>query len=144
MVVTVEGRFEGSKETRESGYWRRRAECLQQFRRRRLTPSQSACYFWPGSEAEIQHRRPFYYEKYNKTTPFKDRVAGVLEWLGRVEDRPSFITLYMESVDTEGHIYGPDSSENYKVAAAVSQVDNAVRMLFARNFCVGFMRKIFT
>jgi predicted AlkP superfamily pyrophosphatase or phosphodiesterase len=63
-------------------------------------------------------------------------VGGVLEWLGRVEDRPSFVTLYMESVDTEGHIYGPESSESYKVAAAVSQVDNAIRMIyiFIRSF----------
>ena len=84
----------------------------------------SACLFWPGSEAEIQGKRPSYYLKYDDKLDDAKRVDQVIAWLGLPpEQRPHFITLYYSNVDHAGHAYGPDSDE---VRAAVHHVDNMI------------------
>jgi predicted AlkP superfamily pyrophosphatase or phosphodiesterase len=48
----------------------------------------------------------------------------VLDWLRRpARIRPAFATLYFDTVDTEGHRFGPDSAE---VNAAVAEVDTRI------------------
>src|SRR6266849_2956773 len=55
----------------------------------------SASFFWPGSEAEIQGKRPSYYLHYDDKFPDEKRVEQVLAWLHLPpEQRPHFITLY--------------------------------------------------
>ncbi|MDQ5978860.1 MAG: hypothetical protein QG602_1834, partial [Verrucomicrobiota bacterium] len=41
----------------------------------------SACYFWPGSEAELQGRRPTYFRPFDKAIKAEQRVDGLLAWL---------------------------------------------------------------
>jgi alkaline phosphatase D len=87
----------------------------------------SACFFWPGSEADIQGVRPTYYMKYDAKFPNRARVEQVLRWLQLPPaQRPHFITLYFSDVDSAGHAHGPDSPE---VAAAVREVDDEVGRL---------------
>jgi alkaline phosphatase D len=87
----------------------------------------SACLFWPGSEAEIQGKRPSYYLKYDDKLDDAKRVDQVIAWLGLPpEQRPHFITLYYSNVDHAGHAYGPDSDE---VRAAVHHVDDMIGYL---------------
>jgi predicted AlkP superfamily pyrophosphatase or phosphodiesterase len=87
----------------------------------------SACFFWPGSEAEIQGTRPAYYLKYDEQLPNDLRVEQVLAWLRLpAERRPHLITLYFSDVDHAGHEYGPDNEE---VRAAVQAVDKEVGAL---------------
>ena len=87
----------------------------------------SACFFWPGSEANIQGTLPTYYMKYDAKFPNRKRVEQVLEWLQLpAERRPHFITLYFSDVDSAGHAHGPDSPE---VAAAVREVDDEIGRL---------------
>ena len=82
--------------------------------------SSRACFFWPGSEAEIQGARPSYYLKYNEKIPDDLRVS-VLAWLRLpAEQRP---TLYFSEVDHAGHEHGPDSEE---VRTAVQAVDKEI------------------
>src|SRR5580704_11287724 len=89
----------------------------------------AACFFWPGSEADIQGVRPAYYMKYDTKFPNRARVEQVLAWLrSPPERRPHFITLYFSDVDSAGHAHGPDSPE---VAAAVREVDDEVGRLVA-------------
>lgn len=84
----------------------------------------SACFFWPGSEAEIAGKRPSYYLKFDNKFDDKKRVEQVLAWLALPpEQRPHFITLYYSNVDHEGHEHGPDSDE---VRAAVHHVDDMI------------------
>ena len=72
----------------------------------------TACMFWPGSEAPIQGIRPSYFMPYDSSMAATARVDQVLTWLGfNSGERPQFITLYFEGVDTAGHSYGPDSVE---------------------------------
>jgi predicted AlkP superfamily pyrophosphatase or phosphodiesterase len=41
----------------------------------------SASYFWPGSELNVDYRRPNYSKKFIYTTPYEDRINGIMEWL---------------------------------------------------------------
>ena len=87
----------------------------------------AACFFWPGSEAEIQGQRPGYYLKYDEKVPNHARVEQVLSWLQLPpERRPHLITLYFSEVDHQGHEHGPDSPE---VAAAVQTLDKEIGAL---------------
>jgi predicted AlkP superfamily pyrophosphatase or phosphodiesterase len=87
----------------------------------------AACFFWPGSEAEIQGTRPSYYAKYDDKVPDDKRVAQVLDWLQLpAEQRPHLITLYFADVDHAGHEYGPDTEQ---VRAAVQVVDREIGAL---------------
>src|SRR5580693_3309647 len=87
----------------------------------------SACFFWPGSEANIQGVLPSYYMKYDARFPNRKRVEQVLGWLQLpAERRPHFITLYFSDVDSAGHAHGPDSPE---VASAVHEVDDEIGRL---------------
>ena len=84
----------------------------------------SACLFWPGSEAEIQGKRPSYYLHFDDKFDDEKRVDQVVAWLKLpAQLRPHFITLYYSNVDHAGHAYGPDSEE---VRAAVHHLDTVV------------------
>ena len=81
----------------------------------------SACFFWPGSEAEIAGERPSFYLKYDDGFPDEKRVDQVLAWLALpASQRPHFITLYYSNVDHAGHKFGPDAIETRE---AVHHVD---------------------
>ncbi|HEX4066797.1 MAG TPA: ectonucleotide pyrophosphatase/phosphodiesterase [Acidobacteriaceae bacterium] len=81
----------------------------------------SACFFWPGSEAEIAGERPSYYLHYDAKFPDEKRIDQVVAWLKLpAEQRPHFITLYYADVDHAGHTFGPDSAQT---AEAVKYVD---------------------
>jgi predicted AlkP superfamily pyrophosphatase or phosphodiesterase len=87
----------------------------------------AACFFWPGSEAEIAGKRPSYYLKYDDALPDEERVDQVVEWLKLPEaKRPHFITLYFGEVDHAGHKYAPDAPET---RAAVKHVDGDIGVL---------------
>ncbi len=89
----------------------------------------AATFFWPGSEAEIQGKRPSYYVPYDDKFPDEKRVEQVLQWLLLPPaKRPHFITLYYADTDHAGHATGPDSPET---AEAVRQVDEMMGKLSA-------------
>jgi len=90
----------------------------------------SACFFWPGSEAEIAGSRPTYYLKYQDDFPDEKRIDQVLAWLALPEEkRPHFITLYYPNVDHAGHKFGPDAPETRD---AVRHVDTLMGELSQR------------
>ncbi|NER23984.1 MAG: alkaline phosphatase family protein [Symploca sp. SIO1B1] len=87
----------------------------------------TASMFWPGSEAEIKGIRPTYWKRFDRNFSYDQRVDQVLSWFSlKVENRPTFITLYFEGTDTQGHINGPESPQ---VKAAIREVDNALGIL---------------
>ncbi|MFT4112485.1 ectonucleotide pyrophosphatase/phosphodiesterase [Silvibacterium sp.] len=84
----------------------------------------SACFFWPGSEAEIAGQRPSYYLHFDNKIDDHQRIDTLIQWLQLPpEKRPHFLTLYYADVDHAGHEHGPDSPE---VAAAVHHVDELI------------------
>jgi predicted AlkP superfamily pyrophosphatase or phosphodiesterase len=87
----------------------------------------SACFFWPGSEAEIAGERPTYYLHFDNQYPDEKRIDQVIAWLKLpLEQRPHFITLYYSNVDHAGHDYGPDAPQT---AEAVKHVDELMGTL---------------
>jgi predicted AlkP superfamily pyrophosphatase or phosphodiesterase len=87
----------------------------------------SACFFWPGSEAEIAGERPSYYLRFDDHFPDEARIQQVVAWLSLPSaQRPHFITLYYSDVDHAGHEFGPDSPQT---AEAVHHVDDLIGVL---------------
>jgi predicted AlkP superfamily pyrophosphatase or phosphodiesterase len=82
----------------------------------------AATLFWPGSEAEIRGVRPDHWLAYDKKMADVDRVARLLSWLDAPADqRPNFLTLYFDKVDTAGHHEGPESAAVNQALALVDQ-----------------------
>lgn len=89
----------------------------------------TATMFWPGTEAAIHGYRPDHWRHYNGKMPYDARVDQILHWLDLPpEQRPSFLSLYFEGVDTAGHDFGPDSPETNQ---ALRKVDAALARLVA-------------
>jgi ectonucleotide pyrophosphatase/phosphodiesterase family protein 5 len=88
----------------------------------------TASYFWPGSELNVEYRRPDYVEKFVYTRPYDERISGALKWLELPYDkRPHFITLYFDATDTSGHNYGPNSKE---VNQSIAKEDSLIGKIF--------------
>src|SRR3954468_2794978 len=87
----------------------------------------AATMYWPGSEAAIGGVRPTYWRAYDKSLPTLDRVTQALTWLALpAAERPSFVSLYFEEVDSAGHDFGPDSPQ---LAQAAAHLDEALGKL---------------
>src|SRR5579862_736306 len=90
----------------------------------------SACFFWPGSEAEIAGERPSYYLHFDDHFPDEARIQQVTDWLRLPPARrPHFITLYYSNVDHAGHQFGPRSEQTID---AVHRVDELIGTLRAK------------
>lgn len=89
----------------------------------------AATMFWPGSEAAVRGVRPSYMRPYDKNVLAEARVDQVLAWLDLpAAERPGFVTLYFDEVDTLGHYAGPDSQG---VNDAMARTDAAIARLLA-------------
>ena len=87
----------------------------------------TATLFWPGSEAEIGGVRPTHWRTFDQSMSAKARVDQLLAWLDvPAGERPAFLTLYFDEVDTGGHRYGPDAPE---LNAALARTDAAIGAL---------------
>jgi predicted AlkP superfamily pyrophosphatase or phosphodiesterase len=85
--------------------------------------------FWPGSEAAIHGVRPTDWLTFDMSWPAQRRAGQALAWLDRPPaERPAFVALYFDEVDTEGHRFGPDSAQ---VNAAIARTDAAIGRLLA-------------
>jgi len=90
----------------------------------------TASYFWPGSELQLSYRRPTYYQVYDHQRPYEKRVDGVIDWLKfPPEKRPHFITLYCHETDSQGHEFGPNSSQEND---AIKRLDDIAGYLFQK------------
>jgi predicted AlkP superfamily pyrophosphatase or phosphodiesterase len=88
----------------------------------------TATMFWPGSDREIRGQRPDYWLAYDKHFLADQRVDQVLKWLDLPPDeRPNFVTLYFDLVDTVGHRAGPDDKN--EIDAALRSTDASLGRL---------------
>ena len=89
----------------------------------------TACMFWPGTAADILGARPDKWFPFDSDLPNEERVRRVLEWTAlSAAERPHFITLYFEAVDSAGHSFGPDAPQT---RAALQGIDRALAGLRA-------------
>ena len=87
----------------------------------------TAALYWPGSETSIRGERPDHWALYDKSVTAEERVDKVLGWMDLPGgERPRFVALYFDDVDTAGHDFGPDAPET---DAAVKRVDRAIGAL---------------
>jgi len=96
--------------------------------------------FWPGSNVAIGGKkadkwpyeiqggtRPSDWAQFNQVITGEQRVNALIDWLRRpAATRPKFLTLYFDTVDSAGHMYGPDDR---RTTAAVADVDKLVGQL---------------
>ena len=87
----------------------------------------TATMFWPGSEAAVCGVRPGRWLRFDGTMPNRARVDQLLAWLDE-RPTPGFATLYFDTVDHDGHEFGPDSPQ---LNAAVAEVDARIGDLLA-------------
>lgn len=89
----------------------------------------AATYFWPGSEVKKGGWTcpKSFCQRYNGSVPFEERVDIVLNYFDLPNDEiPSFMTLYFEDPDHQGHKVGPDDPQ---ITEAVARVDAMIGRL---------------
>lgn len=97
----------------------------------------SAIHMWPGSEAHILGVEPTFLDKFNGKEILDNKVARILEFLdkpGKEDDtalesemRPQLIAAYVPNVDSDGHKYGPNSTE---IRNTIQNVDSMLDQIF--------------
>lgn len=104
----------------------------------------TAIHMWPGSEAHIGGVEPSFLDKYNGKEKLGKKVARIFEFLdkpgaedpaARVADmRPQVIAAYVPNVDSDGHKFGPNSTEiRDTIKRADDLIDDVFRGLEERN-----------
>ena len=99
----------------------------------------TATMFWPGSEAAIRGVRPTQWLPFDGKLPNPARVAQILTWMDQPQ-RPGFMTLYFDSVDHDGHEFGPDAPQTTQAMAEVdARIGDLVAGLKARNIAANIV-----
>lgn len=94
----------------------------------------TAIHMWPGSETGMDHSATFV-DKFNmsEVLPRKtDRILELLDLPNHEKDpstsqRPQLIAAYVPVVDSDGHTYGPNSTE---IRDTISAVDTMLHNVF--------------
>lgn len=117
----------GDRNAVENSRWYRGEAIWETARKQGI---KTASYFWPGSEIDVEYRRPDYFHYYDHNRPYMQRIDGVIEWLSLpYNERPKFITLYFDAADTDGHKFGPDSKE---INNTISYLDSLLGILIVK------------
>jgi predicted AlkP superfamily pyrophosphatase or phosphodiesterase len=88
----------------------------------------TAIHMWPGSEAHVLGMDPTYVDKYNGKELLSRKVDRILGFLDMPDDeRPQLIAAYVPNVDSDGHKYGPNSTE---IRSTIQQVDGMLDNMF--------------
>lgn len=97
----------------------------------------TAIHMWPGSEAHILGIEPSFLDKYNGKEKLPKKVERIFELLDKpgredpradiVDLRPQIIAAYVPNVDSDGHKYGPNSTE---IRSTIKMADDMVDQIF--------------
>ena len=99
----------------------------------------SAIHMWPGSEAHIGAIEPSILDTFNGSEVLTRKVDRILQFLdlpGEDDDekppdseiRPQFIAAYVPDVDSDGHKFGPNSTE---IRTTIESADQMMEDLFS-------------
>lgn len=97
----------------------------------------SAIHMWPGSEAHMEVG-PTFVDKYNGSEVLSRKVQRIFDFLdlpsaqdsgnhSPTAHRPQFIAAYVPVVDSDGHLYGPNSTE---IRKTIRNVDTMLHDIF--------------
>jgi predicted AlkP superfamily pyrophosphatase or phosphodiesterase len=97
----------------------------------------SAIHMWPGSEAHIAGIDLEFVDKFNENEKLSNKVKRIFGWLDlpgpespdRISEspRPQLIVTYVPNVDTDGHLYGPNSTE---IRQTIKDADEMLTSIF--------------
>ncbi|KAL2130228.1 hypothetical protein VTI74DRAFT_6725 [Chaetomium olivicolor] len=88
----------------------------------------TAIHMWPGSEAHILNTEPTYIDTYNGREMLSNKVDRILGFLDMPDaDRPQIVAAYVPNVDSDGHKYGPNSTE---IQFTIQKVDKMLGSIF--------------
>ncbi|KAK3495493.1 alkaline-phosphatase-like protein [Neurospora crassa] len=88
----------------------------------------TAIHMWPGSEAHVLDIEPTYMDRYNGKEKLGNKVDRILGFLDMPDDeRPQVIAAYVPNVDSDGHKYGPNSTE---IRSTIEKVDMMMDKIF--------------
>lgn len=97
----------------------------------------TAIHMWPGSEAHILGIEPSFVDKYDGREKLPNKVKRILEFLDKpgredpnaevAEMRPQIVAAYVPNVDSDGHKYGPNSTE---IRSTIKMADDMLDQLF--------------
>lgn len=88
----------------------------------------AATMFWVGTAAAYESIQPTYWRPFDGSVKYEDRVAQVMTWLDLPEtERPDFVSVYFEALDSASHASGVGSEEE---AAAALEIDRLVGSLW--------------
>ncbi|KAH8732925.1 alkaline-phosphatase-like protein [Phaeosphaeriaceae sp. PMI808] len=104
----------------------------------------AAVHMWPGSEAHIKNQGIAYVDKYNGSEVLPQKTHRILDLLdlpgskdvGAKADapRPQLIAAYVPNVDSDGHNYGPNSTQvQQSIANADAMIGGILKGLHERN-----------
>lgn len=80
----------------------------------------SGC-MWPGCDYAYDGKYPKFYEKWNKSIPFEERVDKALSWFNDPKTPTNLVLFYIEDPDSLAHIYGPESA---MISKTIQKLDN--------------------
>lgn len=99
----------------------------------------AAIHMWPGSEAHIANMEVSHIDKYNGKETLENKVRKVMGYLDlpsqenegystlqKSQARPRLIAAYVPVVDSDGHKFGPNSTE---IRSTISNVDNMLAQI---------------
>lgn len=88
----------------------------------------TAIHMWPGSEAHVLDFEPTYMDRYNGKEKLGNKVDRILGFLDMPDDqRPQVVAAYVPNVDSDGHKYGPNSTE---IRSTIEKVDRMMDKIF--------------
>lgn len=97
----------------------------------------TAVHMWPGSEAHVLHVEPTFIDKFDGKETLDKKVSRILGFLDKPgkedktaapgEMRPQVIAAYVPNVDSDGHKYGPNSTE---IRSTIQSTDGFVDQIF--------------
>ncbi|KAF2452471.1 alkaline-phosphatase-like protein [Lineolata rhizophorae] len=97
----------------------------------------AAIHMWPGSEAHIAGVEPAHLDRYNGSEVLSRKVDRIMQFLdlpgpdqpgaSRTAPRPQLIAAYVPDVDSDGHKYGPNSTE---IRTTIANADNMLADVF--------------
>ncbi|KAK8218574.1 alkaline-phosphatase-like protein [Phyllosticta capitalensis] len=98
----------------------------------------TAVHMWPGSEAKIGEFQAAHIDKYNGSEVLPAKVDNILKYLdlpgpeseraAADQPRPQLIAAYVPNVDSDGHKYGPNTTE---IRNTISDVDTMLGSLLS-------------
>lgn len=89
----------------------------------------SGCMMWPGCDFPYQGVNLTYFQKYNSSIKWTDRIDTIMHWLLNAEKPINLLNAYFEQPDAFGHQFGPYSKETNE---KLKQVDDILVYFFEK------------